>query len=173
MKRIIFFLAIIILLGDSLFSDETEKKIKAQDFELENMKGEKIKLSDVYKDKLVILDFWASWCVPCKKELSFLDKFQKKYGDHIQVIAIDIDKARHVSKAKAYIKSKRYTFEVLFDTENKVTKLYNVTTPPNTNIISTDGEIIWSHLGYKKGDEKKIEEQIIKWIDAKTAETTE
>lgn len=173
MKQIVFFLIIIILLGSSLFSDETAQKSKAQDFELENMKGKKIKLSDVYKDKLVILDFWANWCLPCKKQLQYLDIFQQKYGDHIQVIAVDIDKARHVSKAKAYIKSKRYSFEVLFDTDNKVKRLYNVTNPPNTIIISTDGKIIWLHLGYKKGDEKKIEEQIIKWIDSKNVETTE
>ena len=173
MKRIIFFLIVITLLGSSPYSAENARKIKAQDFELENMKGKKIKLSDFYKDKLVILDFWASWCIPCKKELQFLDNFQQKYGDHIQVIAINIDKARHVSKAKAYIKSKRYKFEVLFDTDNSVKKLYNVTAPPNTNIISTNGEIIWSHIGYTKGDEKKIEEQIIKWIESKTAETIE
>ncbi len=149
-------------------NDKIIKTMKAHDFELENIKGKKIKLSELYKDKLVILDFWASWCVPCKKEFLYLDKFQKKYDEYIQVVAIDIDKARHISKAKAYIKSKRYTFEVLFDTDNKVAKLYNVTTLPNTNIISTDGEIIWSHIGYKKGDEKELEKQILKWIESKT-----
>ncbi|MBC8313538.1 MAG: TlpA family protein disulfide reductase [Candidatus Cloacimonetes bacterium] len=159
---IIFF----VIYGTLLFANNDSTKVAtAHDFELENLKGKKIKLSDIYKDKLVVLDFWANWCVPCKKELPELDKLQKKYKDFIQVIAVDIDKARHLSKAKTYAKSKKFSFEIVFDTDQKVMNLYNVKVPPFTFIISKNGEIIWSHLGYKRGDEKEIETQIIKLIE--------
>ena len=158
---IIFF----VIYGTLLFANNDSTKVAtAHDFELENLKGKKIKLSDIYKDKLVVLDFWANWCVPCKKELPELDKLQKKYKDFIQVIAVDIDKARHLSKAKTYAKSKKFSFEIVFDTDQKVMNLYNVKVPPFTFIISKNGEIIWSHLGYKRGDEKEIETQILKWL---------
>lgn len=169
MKKIITILIIILSFSFLLSSEKTETS-KAQDFELENMKGKKVKLSEVYKDKIVILDFWANWCTPCKKEMIQLDKLQKKYKDKIQIIAVSIDKARHVSKAKAFIKSKRYSFEVLFDTDNRVLKMYNVVNPPNTSIITKDGNIVWSHLGYKRGDEIELEKQIIKWIAAQATE---
>lgn len=155
----------ITLITISLFAADAQEAFKAPDFELENMKGKKIKLSDVYEDKLVILTFWANWCKPCKKEMIELDKLQKKYKDDIQILAVSIDRARHVSKAKAHVKSKRYSFEVLFDTDNRVMKKYNVTNPPNSNIITKDGMVVWSHTSYKRGDEIELEKQINHWLE--------
>ncbi len=164
MKKTLIIL--LIVLGITLSAnDEVVKTSKAHDFKLKNLKGKNIRLSDVYKEKLVILDFWASWCIPCKKEMPHLDALQKKYDKYIQVIAVDIDKARHIPKAKTYVKSKKFSFETLFDTDQKIMKLYNVQNPPNTFIIDKNGEIVWSHLGYTNGDEKEIEAQIIKLIE--------
>ena len=103
MKTKIILSLVLSLLAIFIIAEEVKKEENAPDFQLKNLKGKEIKLSEINKDKLVILDFWAIWCEPCKKELPHLNDFQKKYGDHIQVIAVSIDKARHASKAKAYI----------------------------------------------------------------------
>lgn len=137
----------------------------APDFQLENQKGERVKLSD-FNDKLVLLDFWATWCVPCCKELPHLSKLQEKYGDHIQVLAITIDKARQVSKAKAFVKSNRFKFMTLFDPKQEVANLYNMVNPPRTLLIDPSGKIIFQHDGYKRGDEVHLEEEIVKWIES-------
>ena len=142
----------------------------APDFQLENERGDQVKLSD-FNDKLVLLDFWATWCVPCCKELPHLSKLQEKYGDDVQVLAITIDKARQVSKAKAYVKSNRFKFMTLFDPKQEVAALYNMVNPPRTLLIDPSGKIIFQHDGYKRGDEVHIEEEIVKWIEAKSIKT--
>ena len=90
---------------------------KAPDFKLENMKGKQVKLSDFLEKGLVVLDFWTTWCEPCKKELPELSKIQDKYKEHITVITISCDKPRNKDKAKAYIKSKKFNVVNLFDTK--------------------------------------------------------
>ncbi len=164
MKKILTIVLLMIMIAILSASNDSGKK--AQDFQLENLKGKKVKLSDLNKDKLIILDFWATWCQPCKKLMPHLDEIQKKYGEFVQVVAVDIDKVRHQAKAKKYIKSKKFKFEVLLDPLGKVKKMYNVTNPPHTIMISPEMEIIWEHIGYKKGDEKDIVKQIEKWIES-------
>ncbi|PID28675.1 MAG: hypothetical protein CSB55_03865 [Candidatus Cloacimonadota bacterium] len=162
MKKFILAAIIALLIVGGLFAENK----KAPDFELENYKGKKVKLSD-YKDSLVLLDFWATWCVPCKKEMVHLDKIQKKYGDKIKVLCVSIDKPRHKSKAISYVKSKRYKFMTLLDPDQKVKRLYNVDNPPRTVLIAPGGKIIWSHTGFTRGDEKHIEEEIEKYLKTK------
>lgn len=166
MKKL-FILSLIILFAISLLANE---KQQAPQFELQNMKGEVVKLSD-FSNKLVLLDFWATWCVPCLKELPHLSKLQSKYGEDIQVIAIDVDRPRSISKAKAYIKSNKFDFITLFDSNGEVTDLYNITNPPRTILINPAGEIIFEHDGYKRGDEKHLEAEIQKWIKQSTAQS--
>ena len=166
MKKL-FILSLIILFAISLLANE---KQQAPQFELQNMKGEVVKLSD-FSNKLVLLDFWATWCVPCLKELPHLSKLQSKYGEDIQVIAIDVDRPRSISKAKAYIKSNKFDFITLFDSNGEVTDLYNITNPPRTILISPEGEIIFEHDGYKRGDEKQLEAEIVKWISQKSSKS--
>jgi len=150
-----------ILLTTSLFSKES---LKAADFKLDNIKGKQVSISD-FNEKLIVLDFWATWCVPCKKAMKELDKIQKKYSENVQVIAISIDKPRAKSKAVSFVKSNRFSFLTLFDPSGRVKRKYNVINPPRTFIINPQKEIIYQHEGYKRGDEKKIEEIIKNWIE--------
>lgn len=165
MKKI-YFVAVLILLFVGLAAVELGY---APDFQLENEKGKLVKLSD-YNDKLVVLDFWATWCAPCCKALPHLSKLQDKYSDDIQVLAITIDKARHVSKAKAFIKSNRFSFMTLYDPQKEVAALYNMVNPPRTLMIDPSGKIIFQHDGYKRGDEVHLEEEIVKWIEMQNVE---
>ena len=146
---------------------------KAPDFKLENMKGKQVKLSEFFDKGLVVLDFWATWCEPCKKALSELNRIQDKYKEHITVITISCDKPRSKDKAKAYIKSKKFNVVNLFDTKKNVQKLYNITNIPRTIIIAPDSTILFDHTGYQRGDEEEIEAVIVKWINSNELKTEE
>lgn len=146
---------------------------KAVDFKLENMKGKQVKLSEFLEKGLVVLDFWATWCEPCKKALPKLSKIQDIYKDKITVITVSCDKPRSKDKAKAYIKSKKFNIVNLFDTKKNVQKLYNITNIPRTIIIDPDSTILYDHTGYQHGDEEEIEAEILKWINSNELKTEE
>jgi len=146
---------------------------KAPDFKLENMKGKQVKLSDYLEKGLVVIDFWATWCEPCKKMLLELNKMQDKFKEHITVITINCDKPRTKDKAKAYIKSKKFSVVNLFDTKKNVRKLYNITNIPRTIVIAPDSTILFEHTGFQRGIEEEIEAEIIKWINSIESKTEE
>ena len=154
----IFVTILILLLAIQLIAAE-----KVGDFKLENIDGKQVKLSDFQKEGLVILDFWATWCVPCKNGLPKLNELQEKY-DNVNVLAINVDKPRKKSNAISHVKSNRFSFHVLFDTKKVVQKQFSITNIPRTLIIDQDGTIIYDHTGYQRGDEKHYEEVIIKWL---------
>ena len=165
MKNIIV-LALIIVIAFNLSAAD-----KAGDFKLENIDGKQVKLSDLQKEGLVILDFWATWCVPCKNGLPKLNELHKKY-DNVTVVAVCADKPRKKDKAVSHIKSNRFSFVTLFDTKSVVQKMFNVSNIPRTIFITPDSNIIYDHTGYQRGDEKHYEEIIIKWLDGQKADTT-
>lgn len=140
----------------------------APDFQLEDADGNMVRLSQ-FTDKLVVLDFWATWCVPCVKELPHLSALQEKYPDNIQVLAITIDKARSISKAKALVKSNGYAFTTLFDPNKEVAALYNMVNPPRTMLIDPQLNVVYQHDGYKLGDEVHLEEAVQKWLQNRNA----
>jgi peroxiredoxin len=164
MKNILVILLIIVMAFQLAAAD------KAGEFKLENLEGKQVKLSDFQEKGLVILDFWATWCVPCKNGLPKINELHEKY-DNVNVLAINVDKPRKKSSAISHVKSNRFTFHTLFDPKKNVQKQFNVTNIPRTIIIDKDGTIIYDHTGYQRGDEKHYEEVIIKWLEEE--QTTE
>ncbi len=155
----IFVTILILVLAIQLTAAE-----KTGDFKLENIDGKQVKLSDFQKEGLVILDFWATWCVPCKNGLPKINELHEKY-DNVNVLAINVDKPRKKSNAISHVKSNRFKFHTLFDPKKVVQKQFNVTNIPRTLIIDQDGTIIYDHTGYQRGDEKHYEEVIVKWLE--------
>jgi len=164
MKNLLIVLMSILLVTQVFAAD------KAGDFKLENLKGKQVKLSDFQEKGLVILDFWATWCVPCKNGLPKINEIHEKY-DTVNVLAINVDKPRKKSKAIAHVKSNRFTFHTLFDPKKIVQKQFNVTNIPRTLIIDQEGNVIYDHTGYQRGDEKHYEEVILKWIEKQNSES--
>jgi len=136
---------------------------KVADFKLEDIKGKQVKLSDIQGDGLVILDFWATWCVPCKNGLPKMNEIHNKY-ENVNVITINTDKPRKKTEAKAFLKSNKFSFYSLFDPQSIVKKQMNVINIPRSFIIDPDGEIIYDHTGFQRGDEKHYVEVIEKWL---------
>lgn len=129
------------------------------DFKLSDTNNKEIKLNDLLGKGPVLIDFWATWCAPCKKGMVALNKLAEKY-DSLTVVVISIDAPKDVSKAKSYLKSNNYKFIGLFDSDKKLAKKLNVVNPPRTLILDKTGEIVFSHDGYEPGTEKKYESKI-------------
>jgi len=157
---------VLIILCFSLFTlsaGETEQ-VTIPDFTLENASGEEVSLYETLNDStVVIIDFWATWCAPCKIELPHLDTLQNKYKN-LEVLTITTDSRRTMKKAMAYIKSKGYNFTVLKDPRKKVQKLLDEKSIPVTFIINPDHKIYYRHLGYKEGDEIELENKLVELL---------
>jgi len=142
-----------------------EAGASAPDFTLRNLKGKQVSLSD-FKGKVVLVNFWATWCAPCKTEMPHIQKMYTDFKDKgFEVLAISVDEARDISKIKPFIKRNRYTFQVLLDKQTKVVKVYNPDqTYPLNVLVDRNGEIAWSKGSYSPGEEKilraKVEELI-------------
>ncbi len=139
----------------------------APDFTLKNLQNQEVKLSDVYKDGPVLLTFWSTWCKNCPDEMKH---FQRMFDAHkdkgLTVLAVSIDCSKTVSKVRPWINGRRFNYPVLLDTDHQVKRLYHVNPVPHSFVIDTQGHIVYSHVGYRPGDEKAYEAQIGKLLEA-------
>jgi len=120
---------------------------------------------DSYKGQVIYLDFWASWCVPCKKSFPWLNDLQKNYGKHdFKVIAVNLDKDRKL--AERFLKHYPAEFLVGYDPEGKIASQLNVQGMPSSFLIDKKGNIISSHIGFKEKDIKSLEAKIKKLLSS-------
>lgn len=141
----------------SIFGSNLALAEKAPKFTLDGQQQE-IKLSD-YKGQVVYLDFWASWCQPCQKSFSWMNKMQSMYGSEgFKVIAINLDDSRE--KADKFLQRIPANFDVAFDPEGNTAESYNVKAMPSSYIIDKQGNVIYSNLGFRGNDEEKLELKI-------------
>ena len=132
------------------------------DFSLKDLSGQTVSLSDLLAEGPVLLDFWATWCGPCIKELPFIQNLHEEFSDsNITIVGISEDGTKTVSKVKPFIKTRRYTFPVLLDTNQQVMRMFKISSIPYVCIIDTSGELYYSHIGYKPGDEKELRKKIL------------
>lgn len=112
-----------------------------------------------YKGKLVYLDFWASWCGPCRQSLPILNEVRGQYADKgFEVIAINVDEK--LPDALKFLKKYPVSYPVLLDPAGKSPQAYKVKGMPTAYLIDENGIIIYKHLGFKIKDRKKIEKLI-------------
>ena len=127
-----------------------------------DLKNKKQSLSQYYSDGPILLNFWNLACEPCKKEMKELDKLHLKYEKQgFDVVSINIDNTRSMSKVKSYVNSQKYAFPVLSDPRAELFRKMGGKVMPFVIIADSTGEIISRHVGYNPGDEKKLEEEIL------------
>ena len=137
----------------------------APDFKLDG-KQKQVKLSD-YHGQIVYLDFWASWCQPCRKSFAWMNKMQSLYGEEgFKVIAINLDESRQ--KADKFLQQIPANFEVAFDPRGKTAESYKVKAMPSSYLIDIKGNVIHANLGFRGNDEEKLEAKIRKLIHQST-----
>lgn len=156
---IVFSLAIFSV---QLFSQDNSGGIrKGPDFTLEDIDGNLVELDKEVGEGPILLSFWATWCKPCIEELNDYKKLYNDYKDDgFKMFAISTDDENTVAKVKPLAKSKGYNFPVLLDTNSDAVRLYYAQSVPYSVILDKYGMIIYSHLGYMKGDEVKVKQII-------------
>jgi len=130
----------------------------APDFTLKSRSGENIKLSEQRGD-VVMINFWASWCAPCRQEMPLLEELHDRYAD-LGFTLLGVNVEEDSSAALGLLKEIPVTFPVLFDSRNDVSKRYNVVAMPTTVILDRDGTVRYVHKGYLPGYEDEYRKQI-------------
>lgn len=130
----------------------------AADFTLKATTGKNLRLAEQRGD-VVMINFWATWCGPCRQEMPLLEKIHAKYKD-LGFTLLGINVEADPSGMAKYLKDVPVSFPILRDGENKVAKLYGVDGMPSTVIIDRNGTVRFIHRGYKPGYEQKYEQQI-------------
>ena len=134
---------------------------------LSDINGKQVNVADYGKDgKITILSFWATWCIPCKKELTNIadlyDDWKKKYN--LEIIAVSIDDSRNSTKVKPYIEGQRLPYDVLLDVNQELKRQLNIQSVPFTVVTNAAGKIVYTHSGYVDGDEYVLEEELQKLV---------
>lgn len=155
--RIAGFVAVAVLLCTAALAGDVQTR-PAPDFTLDSRTGKPLSLAQ-YKGQVVMLNFWASWCVPCKQEMPLLEDIQKKYSK-LGFTLIGVNVEPDSKAANAVLEKIPVSFPVVYDTQSKVSKAYDVSGMPSSVFIDRKGQIRVLHRGYKPGDENEYLNQI-------------
>ena len=129
----------------------------APDFELPG-KVENVRLSD-NKGKVVYLDFWASWCGPCKQSFPWMNAMQEKYKNKgFEIIAVNLD--ANNEDAQKFLISTLAKFTVAFDSKGQTPLKFGVKGMPTSYLIDREGKIVMQHMGFNATDREKLEQKI-------------
>ncbi|WP_309043217.1 TlpA disulfide reductase family protein [Marinobacter sediminicola] len=146
------------LSGAAMSAQAGAINVPAPDFTLESRTGDNIRLED-HRGEVVMLNFWASWCGPCRQEMPLMDDIYSRYQDlGFTILAVNVDENR--DEALRFLEKVPVDYPILYDPESSVSKLYEVPAMPTTVMIDRDGNARYIHYGYKPGYEVEYEAQI-------------
>jgi len=130
----------------------------APDFTLANRAGGQVSLSKL-RGQVVMINFWASWCGPCRQEFPALDQIYAKYKPMgFTLVGINVESKK--ADAERFLGTQKVSFPILFDPDNKVSGDFGVKAMPTTVLVDRQGRVRWQHMAYKPGDEAKYIEQV-------------
>ncbi len=112
--------------------------------------------------KPYIINFWATWCMPCKRELNNIAEVYPDWVDEtgVKLIAVSIDDARSVSRVVPYVNGADWDYEVYIDSNADFKRAMNVNNVPHTFLVDANGKIVWQHNNYAPGDEHELYKKI-------------
>jgi peroxiredoxin len=145
-----------VLLAGAALSGDMRKP--APGFSLPDAQGNPVSLAD-YSGQVVLINFWASWCGPCREEMPLLEALHERYkplGFALLGINVEEDSAL----AEQFLEGTAVSFPILFDRENRVSQLYDVIAMPSTVILDREGQLRFVHHGYEPGYENDYQDQI-------------
>lgn len=151
-------LAVASMLVSSLALGTVKVSDEAPDFTLKTLEGPNLRLEE-YRGQVVLLNFWASWCGPCRQEMPILDRLHQRYEDTgFAVLGVNVE--GETAPAQKIVDKTNVTFPVLIDEGQSVSELYSLEAMPSTVVIDRDGVVRYYHRGYKPGDEAKYVEVV-------------
>lgn len=133
---------------------------------VKTLDGKTVNLKDyaAKSNKVIIVDFWATWCTPCKKELDAIaevyPEWQEKYN--VEVLAITIDNQRALPKVPSVVETQGWEFTIFAGNENEMQTAFNFQTIPQTLVADKNGRVVFEHNGYVPGDEDELEKAVAK-----------
>ncbi len=155
MNKIVFLLSILITF--SAFSQEDLPNV-----DLTTMEGSTISVKDAtQQDNVVVVSLWATWCVPCLKELDAISEVYDEWQaeTNVDLIAVSVDDSRTVKRVKPLINGKGWDYTILLDSNNDFKRALGAATVPLTLLIK-DNQIVYRHSGYSAGAEEELYEKI-------------
>jgi DsbE subfamily thiol:disulfide oxidoreductase len=130
----------------------------APDITLASRSGKNMRLAEM-RGEVILLNFWASWCGPCREEMPKLEALHQKYKDlGVRIVGINLDSEKGLSEP--LLQSTGVSFTILYDPTGSAGEKFGVSAMPSTFIIDRDGKIRYHHKGYQSGYEKTYEEQL-------------
>jgi thiol-disulfide isomerase/thioredoxin len=127
-------------------------------FQLNSNSGKLVSLGSL-RGQIVLLNFWASWCGPCRKEMPILEQLNRQYRNKgVALVGVNVEPDS--AAATSWLKATPVSFPILFDVDSKVSKLYQVEGMPNTVILDRKGNVRFIHRGYSTGAENEYLDQI-------------
>jgi len=130
----------------------------APDFSLPDETGAVVSLQD-FDGQVVLINFWASWCGPCREEMPLLDELHKRY-EPMGFTMLGVNVEEDSAAAQKFLQGTAVSFPILFDRENSVSKLYDVIAMPSSVLVGRDGTVRYIHHGYEPGNENDYQDQI-------------
>jgi len=169
MRKYLF--TLLFLSKSVMFATDSNLGSKILDIKLKLLDGSKVSIHELVEDGPLMIDFWATWCKPCKKVMKYLDQYHQDYADQgFKVLMINQDTPRSLSKVKSYIRSQNHQFFVGLDPNQKIAQKLNGMVMPTLILVDKGGEIKWRHQGFIPGEEVEIEKQIKLLLDSHSSE---
>ena len=158
MKKLFVFIACCLLMNSAAVTAES---VKVPDFKLPTANGDITPAQ--FKGKVLYVDFWASWCKPCKQSFPWLNQLQQKYKDQgLVVIAINLDKEKHL--ADKFLEAIPADFIVAFDPEGGTASSFKVKGMPSSFLIDRQGNVQGRHTGFREKDTASLEQGVARLL---------
>lgn len=157
-KRVIFLL--LCCTSFSISADQLTLK-PAPDFSVSRLNGDgQVNLADL-KGKVIYLDFWATWCPPCRKSFPWMEEMHTRYQDDgLAIVAVSVDGKREL--AEKFVQESGASFITAIDSGKKTARAYKLRAMPSSYLIDREGKIISTHLGFRTSQTKTMEDEIKK-----------
>lgn len=151
---------LILLLSSILLPGITARAVSgiAPDFVLQSRDGETVSLAGL-RGQVVMINFWATWCGPCREEMPHLEALHQRYSA-LGFTLLGVNVEEDSENAEAWLEEMPVSFPILFDPENRVSVLYNVLAMPSTVLVDRQGNLRFLHHGYQPGYENEYQTQI-------------
>ncbi len=148
-----------------VFSLQTAYAVNAPQFSLKDSAGKTVSLKQ-YRGKVVFVDFWASWCTPCKQSFPFMNELHERYDKKgLKIIGINLDTEK--KDADRFLKQVKADFTIAFDPSGKTAEQYDLQVMPSSYLIDRNGRLVYLHRGFKAGDKREMEEKIVQALKAR------